>query len=174
MSSFWRLILLPAAVLAIVLAGCLPKADTGSRTEPEPAAATRARIQAAFGKLPLYFVENRGQLDDRVAYYVPGRDASVYFSPQGVTCALTGGGGGDSRLSAPDTFSQQTSPRSGAVGAATDDRAARQRWAVALDFVDANVGVRPVGQDPTAAVFSYFKGPQAEWKTGLPTYAGLV
>ena len=29
----------------------------------EPALATRRRVQEAYGKLPLYFVENRGQLE---------------------------------------------------------------------------------------------------------------
>ena len=49
-----------------------------------------------------------------------------------------------------------------------------ERWVVKLDFVDANPNVRPVGQEPTAAVISYFKGPREEWTTGLPTYASLV
>ena len=49
-----------------------------------------------------------------------------------------------------------------------------ERWVVMLDFVGANPNVRPVGQEPTAAVISYFKGPREEWTTGLPTYASLV
>ena len=31
-------------------------------------AATRARLERAFGHLPLYCVENQGQMDERVAY----------------------------------------------------------------------------------------------------------
>ena len=30
--------------------------------------------------MPLYFVENRGQVDSRVAYYVQGSDKSIYFT----------------------------------------------------------------------------------------------
>jgi len=45
----------------------------------EPAA--RDRIVESFGKLPLYFVENHGQLDERVAYYIQGSDKTIYFSP---------------------------------------------------------------------------------------------
>jgi hypothetical protein len=41
-------------------------------------------------RLPLYFIENRGQVDERVAYYVQGRDKTLYFTPQGVTFALRG------------------------------------------------------------------------------------
>src|SRR5262245_42833504 len=53
------------------------------------ASANNERVQSLFGKLPLYFIENQGQLDERVAYYLPGRMASVYFSSQGLTYALT-------------------------------------------------------------------------------------
>ena len=46
--------------------------STGAEvTSPHRAvSATRRRVQEAYGKLRLYFVENRGQLDARVAYYM--------------------------------------------------------------------------------------------------------
>ena len=48
-----------------------------------------------------------------------------------------------------------------------------QRWTVKLDFVDANPTARLVGEEPTSAVISYFRGSLEEWKTGLPTYSSL-
>ncbi|MEW6743348.1 MAG: SBBP repeat-containing protein [Planctomycetota bacterium] len=54
-------------------------------SEPE-----RERVDTAFGKLPLYFIENRGQLDERVAYYVKGSDKVLYFTREGVTFSLQG------------------------------------------------------------------------------------
>ena len=57
---------------------------------PQDEAATRARLEQAFGHLPLYFVENQGQMDERVAYYIQGSDKTIYFTPEGVTFALTG------------------------------------------------------------------------------------
>ena len=44
---------------------------------------------AAFASVPLFFVENRGQVDEQVGLYVQGRDKSVYFTPQGLTFVLT-------------------------------------------------------------------------------------
>jgi len=41
------------------------------------------------GELPLYFIENNGQLDSQVAYYVQGSDKAIYFTAQGITLALT-------------------------------------------------------------------------------------
>src|SRR6266852_6032978 len=55
-----------------------------------PSQATRARLERSYEKLPLAFIANRGQLDRRVAYYVPGRDKSLYFTAGGVTFALAG------------------------------------------------------------------------------------
>ena len=34
----------------------------------------------------------QGQLDPRVAYYIQGRDKSIYFTPKGVTYGLEVGG----------------------------------------------------------------------------------
>ena len=56
----------------------VPAQWTGAPAQVPPR--TRQRIVEAYGKLPLYFVENRGQLDARVAYYIQGRDTSVYFT----------------------------------------------------------------------------------------------
>ena len=49
--------------------------------------ARRTAVRESFGRLPLYFVENRGQTDSHVAYYIKGRDKTVYFTPAGLTFA---------------------------------------------------------------------------------------
>ena len=106
---------------------------------------SRARITKAFGKLPLYFIENRGQLDSRVAYYVQGRDTGVFFTSRGVTFALTGH---------RREKKAQRRPRTKRLR----QPAARQRYALRLDFVGADPAVRPTGTSPTPAVVSYFGG----------------
>ena len=50
---------------------------------------SESRILGHFGKLPLYFIENQGQSDARVAYYLQGRDTSVYFTSDAVLFALS-------------------------------------------------------------------------------------
>ena len=42
-----------------------------------------------FWRMPLYFIENKGQMDERVAYYVQGKDNSIYFTSEGLTHVLT-------------------------------------------------------------------------------------
>ena len=117
------------------------------------------RVQEAYGKLPLYFIENKGQVDSRVAFYVQGADTTLYFTREGVTFGLTGeqGCGGGScfakNLSGPQPIG---------------------RWAVKLDFVGANPTATVKGEAATSAKISYFKGPKADWKTGLATFGRVV
>jgi hypothetical protein len=124
-------------------------------------------VTRALGRMPLYFIENRGQLDSRVAYYVQGRDTTLYFTSEGMTLVQTdkrhGGNGLKGKLervSLSRGISQAPDPVS--------------RWVVKLDFVGANPNPKITAADPTPAVISYFKGPREEWKTGLSTYGSIV
>src|SRR5689334_9929318 len=68
-------------------------------------------------QLPLRFIENRGQLDARVAYYARGADKTAYFTSDGVSFVLH-------------------RPASGTLlaDAGPVDPIALQRWALQLEF----------------------------------------
>ena len=53
------------------------------------AAETAARLTTGLPQLPLYFVENQGQLDPRVAYSVQGSGRTVHFTSHGITFLLS-------------------------------------------------------------------------------------
>jgi hypothetical protein len=146
-------------LLLVFLAGLsfptLAREDAGEAAfiaAPEAAAG----VEATFARLPLYFVENRGQLDEQVAYYVQGKDKTLYFTSEGLTFALSPGpelGEGEAQNGTPRDV---------------------QRWAVKLDFVGSNPDVQPVGVSETGALISYFKGRPDQWVTGLKTYSRIV
>src|SRR6266571_8730992 len=109
----------------------LPGSPGGPPTTPaapsglvQAGGASAARLKEAVGKLPLNFIENRGQADPRVAYYVQGGGTSVYFTRAGITYALSG----------------PAKAEAGAAAAPTRDAglarpaSARERWAVKLDL----------------------------------------
>lgn len=104
-----------------------------------------ARLER-LGETELAFVENRGQQDARVAYYLPGPDTAVYFTSRGLTLAFVG---------------------------RTASAKEPSRWAVKVDFVGAN-RVTPVAEEPTAATVSYFRGARQRSVTGLRTYRRVV
>ena len=136
-------------------------------------AATKAKVQRDFGKMPLYFIENRGQLDKRVSYYVQGKNISVYFTPEGLTYVLNGTQNKkkDSVTGSKNLMRQVSLNASETNGGA---ETAPQRRVLKLDFVGANRGVKPKGVEQNEAVISYFKGPKEQWKTGLKTYNKIV
>ncbi len=108
------------------------------------------RSGSGFGKFPLQFIPNEGRTDRAVAYYVEGRDKTVYFTAEGLTFVFTDSG--------RDPGSVSSAPR----------------WVVKLDFVDARKGARPVGLEKSGAIVSYFNGRPGAWKTGLAACSKLV
>jgi hypothetical protein len=46
------------------------------------------QARGAHANLPLYFIENRGQIDERVAYYAQQGGANLYFSAEEMVMAL--------------------------------------------------------------------------------------
>jgi len=128
-----------------------------------------SRLRSVADKLPLYFVENKGQVDARVAYYVQGNDKIIYFTPDGLTLVLH------------ENFRDKLQVAALSAGAAAAESSEGElsplpprRLAVKLEFVGADSRVRPQGEEPTPALISYFVGPEAAWKTGLRTYRRLV
>ncbi|MEW6742797.1 MAG: hypothetical protein AB1486_08560 [Planctomycetota bacterium] len=59
-----------------------PEIAAGGRAQGDQdlSEADRAQVMKAFSKLPLCFVEKRGQMDQRVAYYVKGWE-DISFTP---------------------------------------------------------------------------------------------
>ena len=79
--------------------------STGSRTQPGNTIAPAVKdavdkaqvtpikqvtIDKEYGKMPLAFIPNKGQMDRQVYFYLQGNDKSVYFTSTGLTYALAG------------------------------------------------------------------------------------
>ena len=150
----------PSLKLALgLLILCVSAGSTVERLQPGRATSpvvpsSGPRIDRAFGRTPLSFIPNRGQLDARAAYYIAGRDKNIYFGPDGLTISLT---------------------KSGLLERGHKGKTGQsKRWTVKLDFVGAAPGVVPAGEEKSGAVISYFKGRPEEWKTGIPAYARIV
>ncbi len=154
-----------------------PPFTAASGTTATPPLATRANSetptvlaqvpQLSPSQLPLYFIENRGQLDHQVAYYVQGKGASIYFAPTGATFVLRPGVSSGEMTAQLQRVALHAAPRTSPLDEAPPDL-------LKLDFVGANPQVRPQGRDRTAAVISYFRGTQDQWQTGVPTYSNVV
>ena len=155
-------VLLPAQQQPVRAEQGAPHVATTSVPWPVAYAAdTNDRLQVTLAEFPLYFIENRGQVDREVAYYIRGSDKTLYFTHQGVTYVMVGSAG---------AHSDGRPPRSSELEKVQGGRA----WAFRLEFIGANPQVQPKGSELTPAVISYFKGPREQWYTGLKTYQGVV
>jgi len=173
MRKFWTI--LSGALIIVFLAGSGgqgPKVQTASAQTSSVTSSAALNIDRDFGKMPLYFIPNQGQMDARVAYYLQGKDKTIYFTSEGLTYVL-------SERSAEEQTAEKTASVKERLSISPAERELRSRkdqsrYAVKLDFVGANADVRPSGEEKTGAVISYFKGKPGEWKAGLPTYSRIV
>ncbi|MBM4430405.1 MAG: hypothetical protein FJ026_08690, partial [Chloroflexi bacterium] len=164
------------ALVVVFLGAALPSSLADQKPSLLDRADPLAATQTTWLQLPLYFVENRGQTDPRVAFYVQGHDKTLYFTSQGITLALSGprldsAGPGTRVISAPQIAAR---PAFAQTCRFPSEPTRREQWALKLEFLGANGAVLPVGQQQTPATVSYFKGPPAEWKANLKTYSSIV
>jgi len=144
---------LPLFALLVVALGIIagiarnPAPKAAELSAAEISAADRARIHNNFGKLPLSFIENQGQMDARVAYTVQTPGHSLYFTQNGHALRLT----------------QK-------IG--KDKDAAAKSHVIKVDLVDAAT-VRVESLQRAPAIVSYFKGAKAEQKAAIPTHAKI-
>ena len=140
-------------------------------------AALPVTSSASTAQMPLYFIENKGQLaDDSIAYYVQGRDNLVAFSSRGVTFNIAGPSiAEESPRDDADMPLHRVGVRvRGSDKGEFEGSHKRPSHALALDFVGGNRSVEPFATDQTRAIVSYFSGPRQHWKTALRTFNTLV
>jgi hypothetical protein len=105
------------------------------------------QVVQTLDRMPLLFVPEQVSADGTEGYVVRGSEASIWLSASGLRYRLNPHAGSD--------------PATGAGS-----------WVVALDLVGATPRA-PVGEDPLPTKVSYFKGPKAEWRTGLPSFSSV-
>ncbi|MFZ1640435.1 MAG: Calx-beta domain-containing protein [Candidatus Contendobacter sp.] len=151
-----------AVLLNLLLGLLLGLTGPSQADEPASTPADHARIQTTLGRLPLYFVENWGQVGGPIDYYLLGGQTQVGLGAEGVTFV---------QIVRP---ASDMKPESGLRRVSLEaERPAVRRHALQLRFVEAAT-VRPQGRMPSEARVNYFKGSKEQWKTGVPTYEEVV
>jgi len=162
-----------AAVLILVFLLITVREDSAfQRKTPDIPTVTTSgsvKVDRDFGKIPLYFIRNEGQVDAQIGFYLQGRDKTIYFGSEGLTFELNGRRVRDREEGEADLRRNRSSP-----DMVKNEPQNLGRWVVKLDFLGANSDMQPSGVDKTEAVISYFKGKPEEWKIGLPTYSRII
>ena len=155
----WSWTLVSMAVLTTVFWIHMPRSEkTGDRAYGLGQRDARARINEAYGRIPLHFEVNQGQTDERVKFLTRGRDYTMFLTERDAVLTLNHG-----------TASAPKERRSMQPLSEVNDA---KRSVLRMTFAGANPNPHVVGQDELPGRINYFKGKDpAGWRVNVPTYA---
>jgi hypothetical protein len=184
-------------VVAVVATAVLPGGTLTSK-DPDPGRQGRAAERAepaaaalggspeqvleAYENLPLTFVENRGQTDQRVRYHAQGPGYAFYFTPEEVVLSFVEGADAAEALGRSDASAEARGSVLGTRGsgvpgfslAAAEDRSTHG-VALGLQFLKANPDVVVEGEERAPGEINYLRGNDpGRWQTELPGYTSVV
>ena len=81
-----KLFTVPLSVLLLIIS--LSTTSLSAPHPKEPDTATKLKAIESFGKLPLSFTENKGQLNSKISYYLKGKKGTIYFTKEGIVYDL--------------------------------------------------------------------------------------
>lgn len=141
---------LPTAAEGISSTSIVNEAEAAKTNEASPE--QRQQVIDAYGKLPLSFFKNQGQIDFSVAYHIQQPRQAIYFTPTGIHF----------------TLSEVSAKKSGENPVSTEATTGRShRLWLSLLNADPRTPIRAL--EKTDGGVSYFRGDKDRWKTGIPT-----
>jgi hypothetical protein len=159
----WRKLVL-IGVLGIFCQGlmiCRGVAVDGS--EIVKANQSKARVLAFFEKQPLFFIENLGQIDERVSYYMNGKNGTIYFTREGIVYDLW------SQKTPTTTRSHLSDP------IAKTEPDVFERLSFTLKPVGAKSGFRIMAKEKLSGRVNYLIGnDSSKWTTDIPIYREIL
>ncbi len=106
----------------------------------------KSQAQVTYGSLPLYFIQNDGQVDEQVKYYEKSRGHATFFMEDGVYIGLHKTGNSESNEN-------------------------NQSSMIKLSFVDGKEKPEITAEGVQQGKVNYFRGNNpAKWRTKVPTY----
>ncbi len=151
--------------LVSMAAGNTPATRTQPLKRGQTSVAEEARIREAYGNIPLYFIENRGQMERAVKFYEKGPGHATFFTKDGLVLSLAKGAAKGYKTS-HDGVHEDTDIKSHAK--ATRDY-------LTLSFVGTDKGTEITAENREAGHVNYFVGnDRSKWRSNIPVYGTLL
>jgi len=156
------LIFLPITSLAADV-GMAP--ITTTHQNMEITAVQKANLKNSYGKLPLYFIKNNGQINEKISFYERSAGHGTFFTSDGLILSLT----------KKEDKADKASFNKDILGLETEESAKTTTEAVTLSFVDANAKAKISSSDKMTGHVNYFVGnDKTKWRSNVPTYGAVT
>jgi len=150
--------------IASFAAGNVKPPETEKTQKTNITVAEKTAVQRAYGKLPLYFTENKGQVDKAVRFYERGAGHAAFFTYEGLTLTLT---------KSIDESEKEPFPIGKAIKENKDKKFTTE--AVRLSFIGANKNAKVTSESPLPGHVNYFIGnDKTKWQSNVPTYKTVI
>lgn len=122
----------------------------------------KVQVITSYGKLPLSFIENRGQVDQRARFYLKGREGTIYFTKEGIVYDLL-------KREFNDSIRQHE------PGKKVDKPGKVSRFSFTLKFEGALPDVQISANKKLTGTVNYLRGNEpVKWQTGIPLYQEIT
>jgi len=148
----------------------------------------KAMMHAHYGKLPLYFIQNDGQINEKVRFYEKGSGHTIFFTERGVSLSLTSGQEQEAtNRKSEDRNQNQDTSRTSVPLVSKGSNGKMEKMAGKFEIQNPNfqlVKLIPLGANKHPEIIeeglqkgkvNYLIGNKpAKWKTNIPTYQDVV
>src|SRR6185369_7336855 len=133
------------------------RSPSAGRLAAQPDAATKARLNEAYGQLPLSFEANLGQTDPQVNFISRGSGHTLFLTSREAVLALR------AASASPTTGDERNKPESAAA------------TVLRMKFVGSEAKASVAGQEELPGkVNSFIGNDPKQWRTGISTYAKVA
>jgi hypothetical protein len=133
----------------------------------------KQEISNLYGNLPLTFVENKGQMEDRVRFCARSPKATVYFTPAEVVFHFV-----EKEKTNEETahhFEQKTPSFISAIKKLSGLTKTHKELVLRVSFPDANPNVVIEGEEQLSGKVNVFRGnDSSKWLTNIPTFKKIT
>jgi len=132
----------------------------------------KAMMHAHYGKLPLYFIQNDGQINEKVRFYEKGSGHAMYFTKQEIYLSLTSDQGSGNCENTPLTPPAREEKKRAFVKSKIQNP---QSAIVRLIPLNASKDTEIITEGLQKGKVNYLIGNDPEkWKTNIPTYQDVI
>ena len=131
---------------------------------------TKVKLQETYGKPPLSFIQNNGQIDEKVKFYEKGNGHATFFTKEGVYLSLHKGAEVNKSVMEQGN---RVAVNDRGEGVSSDNDA--QPAIIKLKPIGANKDPEIIAENKQEGKVNYFIGNDPnKWKTNIPTYQAVV